>query len=237
MKLSKLGLAVFILFIAGLSYGQFYTIDQVVNKVLDKGISSLKVTITSGTVTISVSTVNVKIVDSGIQIPVDIQNQTKTILVLDTTTVTNLQTLFKQGQLIGNVSFYAIPFGVYDVSGSTIVIQQPVDVTGSVNNYTQNITTTTDSRYANKISTWTAGRITSATSQTISITDFDTNCFTFYADGGTGEVDSNFGSGLYLPDGIGQTSPKFDIAKSSANFYMRNLSASATYLYFISGVK
>lgn len=132
-----------------------------------------------------------------------------------------------------------------DTTGSTVTItnsQFAVTQSGSWNiqkstAYIENVVTVKDDRYAGKVSSWTAGKVTGVTSQTIDITDFGVNCFSFFAEGSTGIVDSNFGAGLFLLDGVGQEPVKLDQAKSNASFYMRDLSAGATYLYFVSGIK
>lgn len=70
---------------------------------------------TATTPTVVTGTACVKIVDSSILVPISFQGQTLSVAVISTATVITETVGLKSWEMIGNTSFYAIPFGNYVV--------------------------------------------------------------------------------------------------------------------------
>jgi hypothetical protein len=92
-------------------------------------------------------------------------------------------------------------------------------------------------QYAVTISTWHEFVVTSATSATLYPTSFMTYLavFSVVSDGGGGTLNTNFGSGMRLLDGVGKVSPRFDVQISSPVITMSGLSIAATYYVDVFG--
>lgn len=56
-------------------------------------------------------------------------------IVDSTSVVSKLDTLFKQNQMIGNTEFYALPTGIYNISGSSVSVPGGVNVNNFPANY------------------------------------------------------------------------------------------------------
>ena len=92
-------------------------------------------------------------------------------------------------------------------------------------------------QYAINISTWHEFVVTSATNATLYPTSFMKYLavFSVVSDGGGGTLDTNFGSGMRLLDGVGKVSPRFDVLISSPVVTMTGLSTAATYYVDVFG--
>jgi len=86
--------------------------------------------------------------------------------------------------------------------------------------------------YVNKVSTFTAGALTS--SSTLSV-DFYLTDFSFYVVGGKATISSNFGSAIVLPANLG-FDMSLKVPVNNASFDV-DLVSGATCYYYLGGVK
>jgi hypothetical protein len=116
--------------------------------------------------------------------------------------------------------------------GTTVYIANPSVAPSTVT--VSNVVTT---QYVIQISTWHEFIITGATNASLFPTSFMTYLavFSVISDGGGGTLDTNFGSGMRLLDGVGKVSPRFDVLISSPTITMTGLSTAATYYVDVFG--
>lgn len=84
------------------------------------------------------------------------------------------------------------------------------------------------------VSTWTSFTITGTTSNSPTIS-FDLVYFDCIAEGAGGKLNSNFGAGMTLADGLGRSSPAFGNGITSPVINLTDLSVSATYYLDVYG--
>jgi hypothetical protein len=116
--------------------------------------------------------------------------------------------------------------------GSTVYIANPAVISSTVS-----VVNPVTIQYGVQISTWHEFVITSATNASLFPTSFMTYLavFSVISDGGGGTLDTNFGTGMRLLDGVGKVSPRFDVPISSPTITMTGLSTAATYYIDVFG--
>jgi hypothetical protein len=256
-----------------------YPQDVIFNAVFDSVTKTLKVT-SSGSSSVSGSTVCVVITGSQIKIPVSLQEQTFTLMVVDTTTVSaieNLKNLLKGTTFHLDSAVDAIQSGDWYIKSGTVTvanfptefplpssqsgllsrptvhIDAPIDINNFPGDYPDDTVatllaagTTTYEKNPAKLyegqtiykSSGTAGKLTSASGITITITDKVTN-YSFLYESPTSEYckiePSHMGVPTYLNDGK-FTNPKVDYPQA-ITFTISDMVVGSTLTWVIPTVK